>query len=176
MTKKILATSIAILFALTISSQIINTKDSKINFKIRNVGLLIKGSFELLDGDIKINEADLLKSNFNFRLISNSLNSKNEERDNEWKDTIYFFTAKFPEITFTSDTARKEDDGYLISGKFRIKNRSVKVFIPIKVEKSKGKIVYKGEFIIDRRDYDIAPSNMTLGNKMTFLFEIVNEL
>ncbi|MFC2111408.1 YceI family protein [Bacteroidota bacterium] len=173
--KKIVTTSLAILLVLGISSQTINTKDNKINFKIRNVGLFVKGSFELLNADIKIKDDDLLKSRFIFRLKSNSLNTKNQERDKEWMDTIYFFTNKFPEISFLSDTIREADGGYLISGKFRIKNRSMKIFIPVRVQKSKGKIIYKGEFVIDRRDFDIAPSNMTLGNKMTFTFEIFTE-
>lgn len=171
--KKILTTAFTLLFAITISSQTLIPKETKINFKVRNVGLFIKGSFDILNAEIKIDDADLLKSSFNFKLKSKSLNTKDQERDTEWKDTVYFFSEKFPEISFKSDTIRKKEDGYLVSGKFRVKNRSVKIFIPVKPTTSKGKVKYKGEFVIDRRDFDIAPSNMVLANKMFFTIEIV---
>ena len=164
-----------IIFTINGYTQKVNTDKSKVTLKIRNVGLMVKGSFEGLQAEIKIDDADLFGSMFNWSVESKTLNTKNKERDEEWKTGNYFNTEEYSQIIFRSDTIEKTPEGYNVLGKFKIKNRSTRVKIPVIVISEKNKTIFKGQFFVIRRNYDFATANMQLANKMTFVFEIVIE-
>ena len=128
-----------------------------------------------MQAEIKIDDADLIGSTFNWSVESKTLSTKNKERDEEWKTKNYFNTEEYSQIIFISDTISKTPEGYNVLGKLKIKNRSTRVKIPVIVVFEKNQTIYKGQFFVIRRDYDFATANMQLANKMTFVFEIVIE-
>ncbi len=52
----------------------------------------------------------------------NTLSTSNEKRDEHLKSADYFEAEKYPKMTFTSAKIEKKDDGYVMTGKMKIKD------------------------------------------------------
>jgi polyisoprenoid-binding protein YceI len=52
----------------------------------------------------------------------NTLSTSNDKRDEHLKSADYFEAEKYPKMTFTSGKIEKKDDGYVMTGKMKIKD------------------------------------------------------
>src|SRR5450432_270340 len=75
---------------------------SSVQFKIRNLGFNVNGSFSGLDGNIQFDPNNLAASNFDVSVDANTINTDNNMRDNHLRKDTYFDVKNYPRIRFVS--------------------------------------------------------------------------
>ena len=137
---------------------------TEIAFGIKNFGLNVNGSFSGLDGEIRFDEHLPESGSFDVKLPSNSINTGNKSRDKHLRSEDYFEVAKYPLITFKSSSVTRSGNGYEVRGKLTIKNITKDVVIPFTYKKVAGVGKFKGQLILNRRDYKVGKSSWVLGD------------
>jgi len=73
----------------------------------------VDGRFVKTSGSATIDDSDITKSSVNATMDVNSIDTGNENRDNDLKSPNYFDAAQFPTITFKSKSVSKNGEGKL---------------------------------------------------------------
>jgi polyisoprenoid-binding protein YceI len=143
-------------------------KSSAITFKIKNAGLTVDGSFTGMEAEIKFNplkpEEAVIKASVN----SKSINTGNDMRDGHLRKPEYFDTDKFPKITLQSVKIEKTGP-ITYNGAFNLTMKGVTkpVLIPFTFMKIPEKTEMKGTFTINRRDYGVGGSSISMADNAT---------
>ncbi len=124
--KKIALLLVATLFSVASFAQTKWNADamhSSINFSVKHLGIsFVDGRFDKYQGTFTGSPEDLTKGEFNFTVNVNSINTAVEMRDNHLKAADMFDAAKFPTITFESNSIKKAGkDKYELKGNLTIK-------------------------------------------------------
>jgi polyisoprenoid-binding protein YceI len=141
---------------------------STVNFEIKNFGFNSKGSFSGLEGKITWNTKDLSKAAFDVSISSASVNTDNETRDSHLKKEGYFDVEKYPRIRLLATSISGPDNSghYTFNGKLTMKNTTKDVTFPFIATPMGNDIIFKGDFTINRRDFDVGGAS-TLSNNLT---------
>lgn len=144
----------------------LDTKDA-VSFKIKNVGINSNGTIAGLKGAIKWDDANTAACSFNVSVDVNTLNTGIDGRDNHLKKEEFFNVAKYPQITFVSTAISKATNGtYQVAGNLTIKGITKLVTIPFTVKMENGVHVFDGEFELNRRDYGVGGSSITMSDEV----------
>lgn len=131
-------------------------KRSKIEFKIKNLGFTVNGSFSGISGRIFFNPQDLSASKIDVSVDASSVNTDNSMRDDHLKSESYFDVKKYPRISFISTRIVAARGGsFLVSGKLKIKNTIKDISFLFSVTQVGEGLRLKGSFAINRRDFDV---------------------
>ncbi len=102
----------------------LDTAHSEIEFKVKHMMIsTVKGSFQ--DFGVTVDNASdkLDNGQVVVDIKTESINTKNEQRDQHLKSGDFFDASSFPEIKFVSTSITKEDDDeYKIAGDLTIKD------------------------------------------------------
>src|SRR5580693_1689406 len=130
---------------------------SSVQFKIKNLGFNVTGSFSGLDGNIQFDPNNPTVSNFDVSIDANSINTDNNMRDNHLKNETYFDTKNYPRIRFVSTkiTASNKSGILFIFGKLTIKNQTKDISFPFTATPSNEGYLFKGAFKISRKDFGV---------------------
>src|ERR1700730_13461815 len=92
---------------------------SSVQFKIKNLGFNVDGSFSGLDGNIQFDPNNIAASSFDVSIDAQTVNTDNKMRDNHLRDETYFDTKNYPRIRFASTkiTPSNKTGTFLIFGK-----------------------------------------------------------
>src|SRR5437764_2334829 len=83
-------------------------------FTVRHMGISnVHGRFVKTTGSATIDDSDMTKSSVNATMDVNSIDTGNENRDNDLKSPNYFDAAQFSTITFKSKSVSKNGEGKL---------------------------------------------------------------
>ncbi|MFW5687910.1 MAG: YceI family protein [Bacteroidota bacterium] len=133
-------------------NQQINTDESKVSFRIGNLGVnTVKGTFTGMSGDVNFDEQNLGQSSFSVCIDASSIDTGVTRRDEDLRDEKYFHVAEYPEICFVSDNISRSDDGYRTRGELTLKGVTRSITIPFEKE---GNIL-RGSFSLNRFDYNV---------------------
>jgi polyisoprenoid-binding protein YceI len=140
-------------------------KSSAITFKIKNAGITVDGSFSGLEADIKFNPLKPEESSIKASVASTTVNTGNNMRDGHLRKPEYFDVAKYPRITLQSVKIEKTGP-ITFNGTFKLtmKNVTKDVMIPFMFMKTADKTTLKGSFNLNRLDYGVGESSMTLSD------------
>ena len=141
---------------------------SAVTFEIKNLGFNSKGSFTGLEGKIIFDPKDLSKASFDVSINAASINTDNNMRDNHLKKESYFDVEKYPRIRFVSTSLSGPDKSghYTLSGKLTIKNTTKDIYFSCIATPMGNDYIFKGDFQISRKDYDVGGSS-TLSNNVS---------
>jgi polyisoprenoid-binding protein YceI len=141
---------------------------STIAFEIKNFGFNSKGSFSGLEGQITWNPKDATKAAFDVSISAASVNTDNETRDNHLKKEGYFDVGKYPRIRLVSASISGPDNTghYTLNGKLTMKNTTKDISFPFIATPMGDDMIFKGDFTINRRDFDVGGGS-TLSNNLT---------
>lgn len=142
--------------------------ESSINFNINNFGLTTKGSLKGLNGTIVWNNKNTNAAKFLISVDATTINTNNSLRDNHLKKADYFNVAKFTTISLKSTKIISLENGssYEMEADLTLKGITKKIKIPFTtIEQSKG-ILFSGKFEIDRKDYGVGGSSLSLSNSV----------
>ena len=169
--KKALVISI-ILFAFTYS--IAQTQltpvvaDSKIHFVIKNFGLNTSGDFSGLKGTIQFDPSNISTALFDVSIDPKTINTDNGMRDNHLRKAEFFDVEKHNSITFKSTkvTNASKSGRYAINGELTIKGVTKPVGFEFGVTPKEGGYVFDGEFEINRRDFGVGGSSISMADML----------
>lgn len=175
--KKLIIQAVIFLFAGgTLFAQQYSPVDaaSSVKFVIKNLGLNVDGSFKGLNGKIIFNPESIAGSSFNVNVDAASINTGNGLRDGHLKKEDYFDVAKYPAINFVSTkiTAAGKTGEYNMEGIFTIKGISKSVSFPFTVTAVTNGIVFRGQFKINRRDFNVGGKSWILSDDVAVSLNI----
>ena len=101
----------------------VDQSHSHIGFEVKHMMVSkVKGAFDSYDANVEAeNLADLTEATISFKFDVQSINTRNEDRDNHLKSADFFDAEQFPAITFESTSIIKSDDGFDVTGNLTIK-------------------------------------------------------
>lgn len=140
---------------------------SAIGFEIKNFGFNTKGSFTGLEGTITWNPNNPDKAAFDVSIDAATINTDNNMRDEHLRQSSYFDVEKYPRIHMVSSSITGPDRSghYTFNGKLTIKSTTKDIAFPFIVTTLGDDCIFKGEFTINRKDFDIGGSS-TISNAL----------
>lgn len=138
---------------------------SSVQFSIKNFGIPVSGNFAGIEGSIVFDPVHPERAVFRMSVKSATVNTRNELRDNHLKKEAYFDAEHFPIISFVSSRTVNSKDGMLVVyGTLTIKNQSKEVAIPFNATATGDGYLFKGQFTINRHDFDVGGSSIISDN------------
>lgn len=139
---------------------------SSVQFKVKNLGFGVSGSFTGLSGAIKFDPAHPEEAAFDVSIDANTVNTDNSMRDDHLRKESYFDVKAHPRIRLQSEkiTATGRKGTFVFNGVLTIKNKALKVSFPFTAESSGGGYLFKGSFSINRKDYEVGGTSTISDN------------
>src|SRR5215469_11904072 len=130
-------------------------KASIVQFKIKNLGFNVTGSFSGLQGKINFDPAHPDDAVFDVTLDANTINTDNGMRDDHLRHESYFDVEHYPRIRLVSTKviAHKGRE-YLFTGKLTIKKQTRDISFVFTETPVDSGCHFQGSFSINRRDFD----------------------
>lgn len=105
---------------------------SEVSFKVGHFLAKTSGRFTKFSGTIKVDTADITKSEVEVTIEAASINTDSEGRDKHLKSPDFFDVEKFPLITFKSTAVKEVAKGKLeITGDFTLHGVTRRITFPI---------------------------------------------
>lgn len=151
-----------------------SNKDSKIKFTIRNFGLNVDGSMDGIQGDISFDPAAPARASFDVTVPSASVQTGNKMRDDHLRKSEYLNVVQFQKLRFQSISVASAGGltRFIITGMLTIKGISRKISFPFEAEKVPGGYRFAGTFRINRRDFNVGGSSISLNDYLTISLQI----
>lgn len=149
-------------------------KTSSISFKIKNAGLTVDGTFSGLEANIKFNPIKPDEAIIGATVNTKSVNTGNDMRDGHIRKPEYFDAEKFPKITLQSTKIEKTGP-ITYKGTFNLTMKGVtkEVIIPFNFLKIPEKTEFKGSFTINRRDFGVGGSSISMADNVNLTVDII---
>lgn len=142
---------------------------SRVHFVIRNFGIRTGGDFTGLQGTIKFDPAKYSASSFDVTVDAATIDTDNSSRDGHLKKAEYFDVATHKTLRFKSTkiTLSTAAGRYYMFGELTIKGVTKPVEFGFGATPKDGGYVFDGSFEINRRDFGVGGSSITLSDNLT---------
>lgn len=142
---------------------------SEVEFKAKHMMIsTVTGRFEELKGSLTSEKGSLEDANIQINIAVDSINTKQEYRDNHLKSDDFFSAANHPEITIKVNNAtKKSDDEYVLHSLIGIKGVEKNVDFTaeyggiIKDMEGKERMGFEVKGEINRQDFGLTWSALT---------------
>jgi polyisoprenoid-binding protein YceI len=157
------------------STWAIDPSHSDVTFKIRHMMIsTVSGQFEEFSGTVETANEDFSGADVRFSAKIDSVNTKNEDRDNHLKSDDFFNAEKYPELTFKS----KSYDGNQLVGDLTIRDVTKEVTLDTSFNgvvtdpygQTKAGFEITGK--INRKDFNLTWSAVTEAGKIVVSDEV----
>ena len=152
---------------------------SSIVFGIKHNGVTdFYGAFKAISGTVMFDSADASKSTVELTVPVESIDTRNEKRDQHLKSPDFFNAKQFPTITFKSSKIEGSGESYKISGDLTVHGVTKPITVDFKRgadgKGGQGKTVGGGEarFTIKRSDYDMKFMEGPLGDEVNIILSL----
>jgi len=141
---------------------------SKVHFVIKNFGIKTGGDFSGLKGTILFDPKAIATSRFNVSVSAKTIDTDNGTRDNHLRKSEYLDTEKYPLISFISKKVIEgsASDLFHMTGNLTIKGVTKEVDFDFSAVPSNGGYLFKGEFDINRRDFNVGGSSISMSDHL----------
>lgn len=142
----------------------IDNTHSEIAFKVKHMMIsTVTGHFEDFEATAKSDGDNFNNASFEFRAKTNSINTKNKDRDTHLRSDDFFSSEKFPEIKFVS----KSFNGEKLVGDLTIKDVTKEITLDAELNgiavdpygQTKAGFEINGE--ISRKDFGLTWNSVT---------------
>ena len=162
MKKLILNSVFCILFCAPIS---ILSQETSIDFKIRNIGVYVDGTFNKVSTTSDFDANNLTASFINAVVEINGINTNNKKRDKHLLEAEYFDEANYKQMKLVSTKIEKiSNNNYRLTGKLTIKKITKTIVIPLVISEKDQSTVIRANFELNRRDYGVGGSSWVMSN------------
>jgi polyisoprenoid-binding protein YceI len=143
--------------------------ESKVHFVIKNFAIKTGGDFSGLKGTIKFDPAKLASSGFDVTVDAATVDTDNSSRDGHLKKEEYFDVATYKTIHFKSTkiTLSSIAGRFYVFGQLTIKGVTKPVEFGFSATAKNGGYVFDGEFSINRRDFGVGGSSVSMSDNLT---------
>ena len=152
---------------------------SSVVFGIKHMGLTnFYGAFNEINGTITVDTADPSKSAVEVTIPVESVDTRNEKRDQHLKSPDFFNAQQFPTMTFKSNKVEGSGDTWKITGDFTMHGVTKPLTVDFKkgpeVKGQKGETKSGGEarFTIKRSDHGMTFMQGPLGDEVNIVLSI----
>lgn len=147
---------------------------SSVKFKIKNLGVTIGGSFTGLQGRIVFDPANPATASIEASIDVSSINTGIDLRDDHLRSSDYFDVKNYPKIRFVSTrvSSGSKPGTFIVTGNLTIKNVTRETSFPFNTIPQNGGYLFSGEFKINRRDYKVGGSSITMSDNLTVLLKV----
>lgn len=148
---------------------------SKVHFVIKNFGIRTGGDFSGLKGFIRFHLSDISVWSFDVTVDASTIDTDNNTRDGHLRKSEYFDVEKFPVIRIVSTKIQPTDNAgtYLFTGNLSIKGITKTLQFPFRVNRSGEGYLFTGEFSINRRDFGVGSSSVSLSDNLKVTLSIL---
>ena len=130
--------------------------DSEVSFVADVTGEPTPGIFAQSEVEAQIDEATAANSHITARVQTASLSSENDQVAGSLPEPEWFSVEAYPEALFESTQITAQPDGtLLVAGNLTIKGTTAPLSFTMTLSDEEEKRVARGEFTIDRRDFNI---------------------
>ena len=142
---------------------------SKIHFVIKNFGIKTGGDFTGLKGTIKFDPEKFAASVFDVTVNAATIDTDNSSRDGHLKKAEYFDVAVFKTLRFKSTKVTRSSVAgrFYMYGNLTIKGVTKPVEFAFAATAKEGGYVFDGEFTINRRNFGVGGSSISLSDNLT---------
>ena len=142
---------------------------SRVHFVIKNFGIKTGGDFTGLKGTIKFDPVNFGSSVFDVSVDANTIDTDNSSRDGHLRKSEYFDVAKFKTINFKSTRVVKSTVAgrFYVFGELTIKGVTKPVEFGFGATPKDGGFVFDGEFGINRRNFGVGGSSISMSDNLT---------
>jgi polyisoprenoid-binding protein YceI len=136
---------------------------------IKNFGIKTGGDFKGLKGNIKFYPANPTASSFDVTVDAGTVDTDNESRDGHLKKEEYFDVEKYKTIEFKSTKVMfsKVAGRFYMYANVTIKGVTKPVEFGFAATAKNGGYVFDGEFQINRRDFGVGGTSVSMSDKLT---------
>jgi polyisoprenoid-binding protein YceI len=147
---------------------------STVQFKVKNFGFNVEGSFKGLKGTIEFDPANYAAAKFDVSIDANTIFTDNGMRDDHLREDSYFDVKNHPRISFVSTkvAASNKAGTFFIFGTLDIKGTKKEISFPFTANSADGGFVFKGEFKINRKDFGVGGSS-TISDNVNVILNII---
>lgn len=147
---------------------------SKVHFVIKNFGIKTGGDFTGLKGKITFDPAALGSSSFIVTVNAATVDTDNGTRDKHLKKESYFHVEKYPVLSFVSTKVTKSTVAgrYYVFGNLTIKDVTKKIEFGFSATPTTTGYKFIGEFEINRRDFGVGGSSISMSDNLKITLEI----
>lgn len=149
-------------------------RESSVAFTIKNFGLNVEGTFSGLSGTINFDPNTLQTSVFDVKVKSNSINTGIDLRDKHLKKESFLDAVGNPYIHFISTKVSNTDkqNVYRVNGKLTIKGITKETEFNFSVINKTNAIQLKGDFKINRRDFNVGGSSLSMADTVEIHLDV----
>lgn len=146
----------------------IDQSRSKVTFSIRNMGAMVGGQLEQLEGKINLVRKPITSTSFDVVAKVSTINTDNPKRDNHLKAADFFDAVKFPDIRIVSKALSKTEDGkaLIFDGSLTIKDVTRPLTFPFTVMRSPEGYRFSGSFKVNRSDFGVGAASMLMSDEV----------
>lgn len=145
--------------------------NSKIEFYIKNLGIEVKGRFDLGEAKINFDSNNLENSEISGFVYVKSINTGIVMRDNHLISADYFYADFYPKITIKSKKFFSfPSEKHKFVGVFEISIKSIKKDLSIVFEYFNNTL--KTEFELNRLDFGVGSSSFSLSDNVKIKIQI----
>jgi polyisoprenoid-binding protein YceI len=143
--------------------------DSKVHFVIKNFAIKTGGDFKGLKGSINFTPGNFAACVFDVTVDASTVDTDNESRDGHLRKAEYFDVATYKTIQFKSTkiTLSSVPGRYYMYANITIKGVTKPVEFGFGATPKNGGYVFDGEFSINRRDFGVGGSSISLSDNLT---------
>lgn len=142
----------------------IDNSHSEVGFKVKHMMIsTITGHFEDFNASVETESENFVGANFNFTAKTDSINTKNSDRDAHLKSDDFFNAETYPELKFES----KSFDGNILVGDLTIRDITKEVSLDVDFNGVAGdlygqiKAGFEVSGSINRKDFNLTWNAVT---------------
>ncbi len=155
----------------------VDGQHSSVVIAVRNFGLDVRGTIGGVTGSILLDTTRLVSSSFELTAEAKTIDTGISLRDQHLQKREYLDTKNFPTLRFSSTavTTGASPRELFVTGNLTIKNTTKSIRVPVSISKSvaqPGGVELNGSFTIDRLDYQVGGSSLSLSDEVTVRFTI----
>jgi len=140
----------------------IDPAHSRLGFAARHAMVTkVRGAFTEFSGTAHVDVADPGRSWVSIAIVTNSIATGQQQRDDHLRSGDFFDSEQHPEITFASTSVDRDGDVWTVTGDLTIKGVARSVSVPFRyVGSAKDpygnvRVGFEGEVSINRKDWGL---------------------
>lgn len=164
----------------------IDPSHSAVGFVARHAMITkVRGAFNEFEGTLQLDGANPSASTATVVIKVASVDTRNADRDGHLASPDFFDAEQFPEIRFSSTSAKQVDaDHYVLTGDLTIRDITKSVEIPFELTGGatdpfgNSRVGFEGSVVVNRKDWGLTwnaaleAGGVLVGEKVTLEFEL----
>lgn len=140
------------------------SEESRLGFVATQLGAPFEGTFGAFSAEIAFDKDDLAASGANVTIEIGTLDTGEDQRDDQARGPDFFDAAAHPQAIFRTDTIRAEGSDYVADGTLTMKGVSKPVTLPFTLTFEGETVRMVGSLTVDRTEWGVGTGEWLSGD------------